>query len=394
MTSTERHEKRYQRRKAEREAKRRKRLDEYDSFERISSPGALLKANIASRKGVLFKANVIRYNVHAFRNAIQVSHNLKAGKDIRQGFYSFTVFERGKERKIHSLHYMERVIRRSVCTNALVPILSSNLIYDNGASLKGKGVSFAADRCEAHLHKFFRETGSNDGYVIVVDFKGYFNNILHKPLNDILDRYVLDHRLNALCKGFIDAGNADKPEAEKGKGLFIGPEDSQIYAVAYPNYIDHKIKDQWGIRYYGRYMDDSYILVKDKDTAIKVLQSLLIEYSRMGIIPNQKKTQIVKLSKGFGFLKTRYILTNTGKVVRKIEHSGIVRERRKLKKQYGLYINGVMTAEQVVQSYMSWRGAALKRDSYQSVSRMDTLFLGLFNSSPWKNKNEKRRKYA
>ena len=393
MTSAERREKRYQRRKAAREKKRRERLDRYDDFNRVSDPMKLMRANYDARQGVMFKASVARYSFHTYHNSFYLSNDMRNGKDVCDGFYSFTVIERGKVRPIHSLHYRERVIRRSVCVNALVLILSSNLIYDNGASLKGKGVSFAADRCETHLHGFYRETGNNDGWVILIDFRNFFGNILHQPLFDYtIDRLILDTRLNKLTHDFISAPDHEKPPEERGKGLYIGPEDSQIYAVAYPNAIDHKIKDQWRLRYYARYMDDSYIIVKTKEEAQTILKRLLAEYEKYGIIVNPKKTHIQKLSQGFTFLKTRYFLTDNGAVIRKPCRDAIVRERRKMKKQYGLVLAGEMTQDQLTQSYMSWRGAMLKHDAYRSVRRMDALFFSLCGLKPWRKKHKKSYK--
>ena len=385
MTSAERHEARYQRRKAAREAKRRKKLDYYDSFDRVTKPTALLRANWDSRKGVTFKASVARFDAHAYHNSFLLSHDLQAGKKVHEGFYAFTVIERGKTRQIHSLHYRERVVRRSACINALVPILSSNLIHDNGASLKGKGVSFSANRCETHLHRYFRETGSNVGWVILIDFKGYFDNILHEPLFEIFDRYIRDLRLNSLCRQFVSCTDANRNPEQRGKGLYIGPEDSQIYAVAYPNRIDHRIKDMWRLKYYGRYMDDSYIIVRTKTEAQNILNNLLLEYAKLGIIVSPKKTQIVKLDHGFKFLKTRYILTGSGRVIRKPDREGVTRERRKLKKQYRLYLSRILTVQQIIQSYMSWRGAILQRDSYRTVRSMDALFYRLFGLKPWRS---------
>lgn len=390
MTSAERHEARYRRRKAAREAKRRKKLDRYDSFLRVTEPAALLRANWDSRQGVTFKASVARYDAHAYRNSFLLSRDLRSEKKIHEGFYAFTVVERGKTRQIHSLHYRERVVRRSVCINALVPILSANLIYDNGASLRGKGVSFSADRCETHLHRYFRETGTNVGWVILIDFKGYFDNILHAPLFDIFDRYLHDERLNRLCRSFVSCTDDDRPPEQRGKGLYIGPEDSQIYAVAYPNRIDHKIKDGWRVKYYGRYMDDSYLIVRTKDEARTILDALLREYAKLGIVVSPKKTRIQKLEHGFTFLKTRYILTETGRVIRKPDRTGITRERRKLKRQYKLVTSGVMNVEGAAMSYMSWRGATLARDAYRTVRNMDTLFYKLFGVKPW-IKNTHRR---
>lgn len=391
MNSAERHEARYQRRKAAREAKRRKRLDVYDNFDRVASIPALIRANFDSRKGVMWKASVARYNAHFLKFAVMQSRDLYTGKFKCSGFFVFWIVERGKRRHVHSLHYAERVIRRSFCINALVPILSSGLIYDNGASLKGKGVSFAVNRCAVHLHQYFRETGSNEGYVLIIDFKGYFDHILHKPLMEIIDRYITDPALNRVVKMFIAASDEDKAEDEKGKGLYIGPEDSQIYAISYPSRIDHQIKDGWGLRFYARYNDDSYIMLKDKDKLLEYKRQLFQMYDALGIIPNQKKTQVVKISRGFTYLKTKYFLTDTGKVIMKPDHDSIVRERRKLKKLKRFYDQGIMTIQQVSQQYMSWRGSILKKDAYRSVEHMDGLFFSLFGVRPWKKKKGRKK---
>lgn len=218
MTSTERHEARYQRRKAARERKRREYLDEYDNFERVANPAALMKAHFEARRGVLWKYSPALYNKNWMKRSAETSEHLRTGKRVCQGFYSFHITERGKPRSIHSVHYTERVIRRSACTNSLVPIFTRNLIYDNGASLKGKGITFSGSRCETHLHRYFREYGDNDGYVIVIDFRKFFDNIRHDCLYRQIDQYVHDKRLNDLCRQFVEATDANKPEGEKAVG--------------------------------------------------------------------------------------------------------------------------------------------------------------------------------
>lgn len=384
MTSQERHEARYQRRKAKREAKRREYEQKYDDFDRLSSVSALIGAHWASRKGVMWKASVARYDMHYFRNARRLSKSLRDGKDIRLGFYNFQIVERGKPRDIHSLHYSERVIRRSVCTNAMVPILSHNLIYDNGASLKDKGITFHIKRCETHLHRFWREQHNNDGYALIIDFRRFFDNIEHEPVYCNYDTHFWDQRLNRLCRGFV--------EATGPKGLYIGPEDSQITAVSFPNHIDHLIKDVWGLKYYARYMDDSYIILRDKEKLERYRDLLLAEFAKFGIIPNPKKTQIVKLRRGFTFLKTQFFLTDDGRVIEKPCHASIVRERRKLKAFRRFSVEGIMTIPQIDCSYMSWRGSVKEKDSYKSICTMDALYYDLFTAKPWVKKKKKRRK--
>lgn len=387
MTSEERHEQRYQRRKAARDQKRREALQEYDSFERAASPVALMCAHFDSRRGVLWKYSPARYDQNYIKNCTASSKRLMQGKNVCQGFYSFGIIERGKKRDIHSVHYSERVIRRSVCINCLVPILSHNLIYDNGASLKGKGIHFAMKRTATHLRRYFREYGDNEGYVIVVDFRKYFQNIRHDKLFEMIDRSITDERLNQLTKQFVLSGGEDR-------GLFIGPEDSQILAIAFPNRIDHFIKDTLRCRYYERYNDDSIIIVREKDRAKEILGTLLKMYDEIGIIPNPKKTQIVKLSRGFTYLKTKYHLEANGRVVMRPCRDGIVRQRRKLRKFRKFMNDGIMTLEQVTQSYMSWRGYISRKNSGRTVRSADTLFYTLFHTKPWRKSKYERKKAA
>lgn len=381
MTSEERHEARYQRRKAKREEKRREKIGKYDDYERCTSVSAFIGANWASRKGVMWKGSVARYNAKHFKNA-RYSHRLMAnGVDTRQGFYHFQIVERGKPRDVHSLHYAERVIRRSVCTNAMVPILSNGLIYDNGASLEGKGITFAIDRCAAMLHRYWRQYRDNEGYVLVIDFRKYFDNIEHEPMYAVYDRHFHDQRLNRVCRSYVSATGA--------KGLFIGPEDSQISAIAYPSRIDHIIKDVWRCKFDARYMDDSYIIMRDKHELEKVRDMLFEEYAKQGIVINRKKTQIIKLSRGFTFLKTQFILQPNGKLIQKPCRAATIRERRKLKSFRRFVSEGLMEVPQVGNSYMSWRGYMERKDAHHTICVMDSLCYQLFTIKPWKKQEKK-----
>ena len=100
----------------------------------------------------------------------------------------------------------------------------------------------------------------------------------------------------------------------------------------------------------------------------------------------------MKRKPSFTFLKTKYFLTETGKVIRKSDHDSIVRERRKLKKLKRFYDNGEMSIQQIEQSYTSWRGYILQKDAYRSVQSMDALFFDLFQTKPWKNRKKKLKR--
>jgi len=230
MTSKERRDGRYQRRKAERENKRRSLLDRYN-FDAVKDPKHLYKAMKQSRKGVYWKASVQRYDMSYLRRIAQSRDELCTGKDIRKGFYTFYTEERGKRRYIRSVHFTERVIQKSFCTHALAPHLIRTLIYDNGASVANKGIHFSIKRMKVHLMRHYRKHG-RDGYVLLIDFSNYFGNIEHKPLIDQYRRaFGEDKRLLWLASLFVTAFG--------DKSLGLGSETSQISAIAYVNEIDH-----------------------------------------------------------------------------------------------------------------------------------------------------------
>lgn len=383
MNSKERHEARYQRRKAAREAKKLEYLEQYNDINTVVGIPALIKANKDSRQGVLWKPSVIRYNLNTNKNAVVSNNKVLNKKNICNGYYNFDIYERGKLRHIHSVHYTERVVRRACCINCFVPSLSHNLIYDNGASLVGKGINFHLDRCSYHLQRYYRTHRTNKGYILLIDFKGYFDNINHEKLFKNLDRYIVSSELNHLAKEFVRSAYRHSSDAKEGVGLFIGPEDSQIFSVSYINDIDHLIKDQWRVEGHARYMDDSYIIAETKEELQDMLVKLKIKYDEFGIKLNMKKTQICSLDGGFVWLKTFYRLTDTGKVVRIPVHDSIYRQRRKLRKFYKFYTAGEMTIEQVEQSYMSWRGYMQTKDAYWKIKRTDELFYNLFHTKPW-----------
>lgn len=84
------------------------------------------------------------------------------------------------------------------------------------------------------------------------------------------------------------------------------------------------------------------------------------------------------LSHGFTFLKIKYTLTETGKVIERISKDSVLRERRKLKKLRKFLDEGKVSFEDVRNSYASWRGGVSHYDSYTILQNMDKLFDELF----------------
>lgn len=369
MTSEERKEARFQRRKAARAEKKAACCGQSDNFDWVFSYEHLYHSYKMCRRNVGWKASVQKYITNAPINVYQTWQRLQAGKYRTSGFFEFDLMERGKKRHIRSVTIGERIVQRCLCDYALVPVLGRTYIYDNGASMANKGYSFAVDRLCQHLRQHYRKHGT-EGYVLLFGFSKFFDRVSHRVVKAVLHKEFSDERIIKLTEHFIDAfGDV---------GLGLGSQISQVLALASANRLDHYIQEQCRIGSYGRYMDDGYLIHPSKEYLQKCLEGIRRICEELEITLNEKKTQIVKLSRGFTFLKVRFFLLPGGRIVRKIYHCSVTRMRRKLKSYQRFVAAGKMTMDDVYQSWQSWKAYASNFNAWHTIQSMAALYNKLF----------------
>ena len=126
-------------------------------------------------------------------------------------------------------------------------------------------------------------------------------------------------------------------------------------------------------------MDDGYLISHSKSYLKFCLKEIEKICDELGLVLNKKKTQIVKLSHGFTWLKIRFFLTSTGKVIRKICKASVTRQRRKLKKLRVKLDEGRLTFADIQQSFQSWKAYANNFNAYYTIKNMEHLFKDLFH---------------
>lgn len=377
MTSEERRENRYRRRKKRRTQKKIRVCGVRDNYDWVFSYEHLYGSYKVCRRGVAWKASVQKYIANAPLNIWQTYEKLQKGKYKSAGFYEFTLYERGKIRHIKSVNIEERVVQRCLCDNALVPIIERTFVYDNGASMKRKGYTFAVNRLCQHLREHYRKYGT-EGYVLTFDFSKFFDRVSHRVIKGILNKEFNDERLKAITEKFIDAFGAE--------GLGLGSQISQVLALASANRLDHYVKEVCRIRGYGRYMDDGYLIHPSKEYLRRCLEGIKGICKELEITLNTQKTQIVKLSHGFTFLKVRFFLLASGRIVRKIYHRSVTKMRKKLKALRRRMDEGKMSFDDVYMSWQSWKAYASNFDAYYTIQNMQKLFDRLFIHE-WRDEN-------
>lgn len=374
----------------------------------LSDMNCLYQAYLKSKKGSAWKTQVQMFEHDYLSKLVQISDELETHAYEPKDGAEFVTCERGKKRVIRSNPFKDRVVRRCLCDQMLTPELTPHLIHDNGASQTGKGISFTRKRFEQHLHEFYRKKGTNKGYILLMDYSKYYDNIRHDKLKEAVQKRIHDPNalwlLDKVLKNFeIDVSYLDdekyrrclelKFDNEKqyaldpqlltgqkfmAKSLAIGDQVSQICSVYFPTPIDNYVKIVRGVRWYGRYMDDSYIISDDLAFLHEILQKITQIAHGLGIFINHKKTHIMALDHDFVWLKLRYRLTDTGHLVIRINPKTVTRERRKLKKYRSMVNSGALSEQGVANSFKSWFMNYRKIMSYRTQQNMLMLYHDLF----------------
>ena len=335
-------------------------------YERLLDLNTLYNSALKCKKGVDWKQSVQRYTRDTLLEITALAEHLADGTYSQLPFYEFDIIERGKPRHIRALNFRDRVLQRVLCDELLLPALSKYLIYDNSASLKGKGVSFARKRVKVHLEKYHRHHG-REGFVLMVDLKGFFDSIAHVPLMKMFAAKIKDPALLDLLEKMI------RPFGD-GRSLGLGSQVSQVSGIYFPTEIDNYCKIVRGCRYYGRYMDDMYIIHHDKAFLLDVLEGIKKICRKLELSLNLKKTQVIALRNGFTFLKMRYLYTETGHIKVIPCKRTFIRQKRKIRKLLDKAAKGLLLYDDVLQQYRAWRGNLRKYDAYRSLKKMDNYF--------------------
>lgn len=395
----------------------------------ICDANNLYKAYLKTIKGSKWKETTQKFALNYLRNIFSLIDELTNQAYIPGKEGGFTLNERGKIRPITTLQPKDRVVRHIVCDEILMPKVEKKIIYDNGASIKGRGIRFTRKRFETHLHKAFQEYGTNKIYCLFGDFSKFYDNIIHEIAKEQLlelfnyDEY-LDWLLTVIFENFkVDVSYLSDKEFEgcihdifnrldyrtipkklKSKTKFmdksvnIGDQLSQIVGIYYPNRIDTYIKHVRSMKYYGRYMDDFYLISNSKEELLSVFDGILKIANELGIHINFKKTHIERLDKPNKYLQIKYTLTGTGHVIKKINPKRVTKMEQRLKGMKRKMDSGEIPYESIEEAFRSWIGSFYKLMSKDQRLRLISLFEDLFDrkitlikqSGKWKMLIEKK----
>lgn len=120
------------------------------------------------------------------------------------------------------------------------------------------------------------------------------------------------------------------PETEPGRGMPLGMEQSQQEMVALPSAVDNWLRCQMHMEA-QHYMDDYVILVPPGVDAAAVLEAFIARCEALGLRVNRRKCRYAPLRRPFRYCKTKFRLTETGRVVTHRTGDAQRRCRRKMR---------------------------------------------------------------
>lgn len=318
----------------------------------------LYEAYKKCRRGKSQKTDVIQFELNVSDELIKLRQELKENTYHTGKYYKFTIYD-PKEREIQALPFRDRIVQHNLCDNILAPLLERHLIFDNSACRKGKGTHFAMNRLTAFFQDYYKKYGA-EGYILKCDIHKYFDSIDHKVLKTKLMRLIKDEDIFRLLENIIDSY-----EKTPGKGLPMGNQTSQWFALYYLDGLDRIVKEKFRMKYYTRYMDDCIILCQDKAYVKQCLEYMETYVKEELLLDFNQKTQLTTMKNGVDYLGFHFYLTDTGKVIKRLRTSSKRRWKRRLKKLQRQYRDGEVLLGDITCSIASYKGHLMHGHTYR-----------------------------
>ena len=306
-----------------------KQLTLFDSiYKREVDIEELFYAYFSCRKNKRNTHNALKFEVDYEYNLFLLKEEIENGTYSPGRSIAFIV-NKPVKREIFAADFRDRVVHHWLI-NKLNPLFENVFIPDSYACRVGKGTHYGV----ARVNQFIKECSENytkDCYVLKLDIQGFFMHIHRTILVNSLKKFVYSNYhqpdinlviellekviFNAAAENcFIKGKKKDWKGLPNNKSLFHSPKNcglpignltSQVFANFYMHAFDSYVKNELGISYYGRYVDDFVIVHPNKEflkSLLPKLSNFLSANLKLTLHPN--KIYLQHYSKGVKFLGT------------------------------------------------------------------------------------------
>lgn len=336
-------------------------------FEKVTDFENMYRAFRKAKQGKGYKKSSARFNATALDGVNTLITQLKDKTYRVSPYQEFKVYE-PKERVIQTSSFKDKVVQHSLCDNVIMPKLERVFIHDNCAAQKGKGTLFGLDRLSEQMQEFYLKHG-HDGYILKCDVRKFFYSIAHPQLKDIAHYHFGDDPdICWLCDLFIDS--------TLGKGIPLGNQINQGFALLYLDGMDKLIKYELGIEYYGRYMDDFYLIHQSKAYLKYCLETITAYLETLELTLNGK-TQIFPFKNGVSYLGFHTYISGDGETVRRLKNQNKRNAQKRFVRMAKLVTAGRLSREKFEKSYGAWKNHISHGNCFGLGREMDKTVRGI-----------------
>lgn len=313
----------------------------------------LYQGFLEAKKGKRYRPEVMRYAIHAEENIINLQNHL-IWKTWQPGKPREFVVKEPKLRLIQAPPFGDRVLHHAL-VRLVNPIFEKKFIPDSFACRVGKGTQRSVFRLQNFIQEAKRSWG--DGvYIIKADISRYFASIRHDILMEEVERTISDPDVLWIWRQIVSGYGHDD-----GVGIPVGALTSQLGANIILNRLDHIAKDDMGLKYYVRYMDDFVAVLQNKEEAVKALHMLGEAVNGLALSLNPK-TAILPWQRGVDFCGYRIWPTHILPRKRNMKRAKL--SFRMLAKKYH---HGIVDLRHVRQRVTSFLAYTKHCNSYDAV---------------------------
>jgi hypothetical protein len=285
-------------------------------------------------------------NIDTYAVKIQ---NLLMNKLYKPSPYITKTIQDGSSGKIRTIHkpryYPDQIIHWALILQ-LQPLIMKGMYKYCCGSVPGRGTSFGQKILRKWLDSIYKGTK----YCLKMDISKFYPSIDNEILKSMFRRRIKDKNCLWLIDKIIDSS----------VGLPIGNYTSQWFSNFFLQGLDHYIKENLGVKYYIRYVDDLVLLGPNKKK-LHTARKAISEY--LGAIGLRIKDdwQVFKVnSRAIDFLGFRFFRNKT--ILRKRNALRIRRRIAKIRKKGALnYLDAC-----AVVSYWGW---VKRSDSFRFYHR-------------------------
>ena len=274
----------------------------------------------------------------------ELTASIASGSFRVKDYHERDIVEGGKLRRIQVLSMKDRIAVHAIMT-IVDKHLRKRFIRTTSASVKKRG----PHDLMAYIRRDMKDDPEGTQFCYKFDIRKFYESVKQDFVMYCVNRIFKDQKLIVMLDNFVRL----MPE-----GISIGLRSSQgLGNLLLSVYLDHFLKDKYGIRYYYRYCDDGVVLGKTKEELWKIRDAVHERINSIGlsIKPNER---VFPVGEGIDFL---------GYVIYAPDH---VRLRKRIKQKFARKMHEVKSRRRRRELIASFYGMAKHADCHTLFKKL------------------------